>query len=159
MGTPFVYPSGRTPAPGETPSDDIITTEDLNFEWNLLTEADGPEFDIDADATAYFMPYLNPVTFRAKALNGTPPFTFTWDFGDGSPQKNGEVVKHTYRKLGHFDVWCYGKDANGEQSFIQLGVGVHMPDVYVNRLQLDPALLKNMPTPPPELLPSPAVTP
>lgn len=159
MKSPAVVISGRTPAPGETPSDDIITAADLDFEWNLLDEADGPEFDIDADATAYFMPYLTTVTFKAKALNGTPPFTFTWDFGDGTPFKTGEIVKHTFRKLGQFDVWCYGTDANGEKSFIQLGVGSFMPEVYVNRLQLDPALLKNMPTPPPELLPSPTATP
>lgn len=155
----MIAPSGWTPAPGATPSDDLVTSEDLNFEWNLLDEADGPEFDIDADATAYFMPWATPVTFRCKALNGTPPFTFIWDFGDGSPGKTGPIVKHTFAKLGRFNVWCWGKDASGEQSFIQLGVGVYMPDVYVRFLQLDPALLKTMPTPPPELLPSPTVTP
>jgi hypothetical protein len=152
-------PSGGPPPNVKPSSDDVVTPEELDFEWNLLDEASGPEFDIDADATAYFMPYLTTVTFKAKALNGSPPFTFQWDFGDGSPQKMGEVVKHTFARIGHFDVWCWGKDANGETAFIQLGVGVHMPEVYVNFLQLDPALLKTMPTPPPELIPTSTPTP
>jgi len=149
----------RTPAPGETPSDDIITPSDVDFEWNLLDEADGPEFDIDADATAYFMPYANTVTFRAKALNGSPPFTFVWDFNDGTPKKTGEIVKHTFRKIGHFNVWVEGTDANGGKSHVELGVGVHMPETYVNFLQLDPAKLKTMPTPPPEDIPTATPTP
>ena len=149
----------RTPGPGETPSDDIITPSDVDFEWNLLDEADGPDFDIDADATAYFMPYANSVTFKAKALNGSPPFTFTWDFGDGTPQKTGELVKHTFRKIGRFDVWVHGQDANGEKAHVNLSLGVVMPATYVTFLQLDPETLKNRPTPPPEDIPTPTATP
>ncbi len=29
------------------------------------------------------------VTVEAKASNGTPPFTFTWDFRDGPPPATG----------------------------------------------------------------------
>jgi hypothetical protein len=126
------------PAPAGSPG-----TDAEEFEWNLDTEASGPDFEIDADATSYYMPLPNTVTFKAKALNGTPPFTFTWNFGDGSPTETGEVVKHTYTKLGRADAVVDGKDANGETSRVTLGLLVTTPESFVQRMDLDPKLVDN----------------
>jgi hypothetical protein len=81
--------------------------------------------------------------------------TFTWNFGDGSPEVTGDMVKYTYPRLGRYEARVIGKDANGDTSLVDLGlmvVGVHD---FVARLQLDPNDYKNWPSPPP----SPAVTP
>lgn len=128
---------------------------DDDFEWNLAEEATDADFEIDADATSYFMPLPNTVTFKAKALNGTPPFTFTWNFGDGSPEGSGELVKHTYTALGTFDARATGSDASGTKSLVTLQILVTTPEDFVTQLRLDPKLLETLPSP----SPSPAVTP
>lgn len=37
------------------------------------------------------------LTFTARAWNGTPPYTFTWSFGDGTPDGSGQVTTHLYQ--------------------------------------------------------------
>jgi PKD repeat protein len=128
---------------------------DDDFEWNLAEEAMGTDFDIDADATSFFMPLPNTVTFKAKALNGTPPFTFTWNFGDGSPEVSGEIVKHTYTALGTFDARATGSDASGATSVMTLRLLVTTPEEFSTQLNFDPKLLEKLPSP----SPAPAVTP
>jgi len=148
--------SGR-PAPVATVagSPTGAAAADDDFEWNLAEEASGTDFEIDADATSYFMPLLNTVTFKAKALNGTPPFTFTWNFGDGSPEGSGALVKHTYTTLGTFDARATGSDASGSTSVVTLRLLVTTPEGFAAQLGLDPKLLETLPSP----SPSPAVTP
>ena len=128
---------------------------DDDFEWNLAEEASDTDFEIDADATSYFMPLLNTVTFKAKALNGTPPFTFTWNFGDGSPEGSGALVKHTYTALGAFDARATGRDASGSTSLVTLRLLVTTREDFATRLGLDPTLPETLPA----ASPSPAVTP
>ena len=45
-----------------------------------------------------------PVDFTATVLTGTAPFTYTWDFGDGSPIGNGNPISHSYTLAGTYDV-------------------------------------------------------
>ena len=140
------------PIPAPAASGASAGTEE-DFEFNLEEEASGPEFEIDADATSYYMPVPNTVSFKAKALNGSPPITFTWNFGDGTPEATGETPKHTYTKLGRFDAIVTGKDASGAISRVTLAVMVVEPETFVNRLQLDPKLLQNWRTPAPDATP------
>lgn len=44
-----------------------------------------------------------PVTFAASAEGGAPPYTFTWDFGDGSTA-TGPTVSHAYSPDGTYTV-------------------------------------------------------
>lgn len=135
-----------SPSPASSPQAPVAgvpAPEPENFEWNLAEEADGDEFEIDADATSYYMPAPNIVTFKAKALNGTPPYTFTWDFGDGSPPTTGELIQHTFTEVGRRDVWVVGKDATGATSAVQLGLLVTTVEEFVERGQLDRAKFEN----------------
>jgi PKD repeat protein len=133
MLTAFSVPETSPAAPPAvpvTPNPSVsafMATVDLNdfsdvadWEWNLEDEAESQDFEIDADATSFFMPQGNVVTYKAKALNGTPPFTFEWDFGDGSPKQKGEMVKHIFTALGSHDVLCVGRDASGADYTVTL---------------------------------------
>lgn len=46
-------------------------------------------------------------TYGGTAL----PYTFTWDFGDGSPLVGGAIVSHTYASAGVYDVVLTARDA------------------------------------------------
>jgi hypothetical protein len=82
------------------------------------------------------MPQGNIVAFKAKALNGTPPFKFEWDFGDGSPKVPGEMAKHQFTKAGNFDVYVKGTDASGATSIMSLGILVDHPVNFAYRKQM-----------------------
>lgn len=142
-----------------TDMNDFSDTAD--FEWNFEEEASGTDFEIDVGATTFYMPRGNIVTFKAKALNGTPPFSFTWDFGDGSPPGTGEVIKHRFEKLGNLDVMVRAKDATGATAFMELGILVHHPVDYAYRMQEDAKTIEELKTRYPDWAgsPNPAVTP
>ncbi len=53
-----------------------------------------------------------PLTWAAVASGGTPPYTFNWDFGDGS-SGTGFRVLHIYSSPGLFMVVLRVTDVNG----------------------------------------------
>jgi len=53
-------------------------------------------------------------TLIATWIGGSPPFVFSWDFGDGSPDGSGNPVAHVYQKLGSFIVTALVIDAAGQ---------------------------------------------
>ena len=108
------------------------------------------------------MPRGNIVAFKAKALNGTPPFTFSWDFADGSPHASGELVKHRFFKEGHLDVTVTGTDASGATSIMQLGLLIAHPVDYAIRTQEDEKTIEELKKRFPDWVPyspAPAITP
>src|SRR5207244_10404526 len=42
----------------------------------------------------------SPVTFTATVTGGTSPYSFTWDFGDGSTAGTTNPITHTYTAKG-----------------------------------------------------------
>ncbi len=56
----------------------------------------------------------SPAVFTATA-EGTAPFTFTWDFGDGI-SGTGQVVAHTYAATGTYTVMLLGQNYCGEET-------------------------------------------
>ena len=52
------------------------------------------------------------VTFTATASGGTSPYTFSWDFGDGTT-KTGTSITHSYASEGTFTVALLVTDALG----------------------------------------------
>ena len=54
--------------------------------------------------------------FRAVPAGGSPPYTFTWDFGDGSESASGETTAHTYLEAGEYHVSVEANDAYGRSA-------------------------------------------
>lgn len=51
------------------------------------------------------------VAFSGSAANGTPPYTWSWDFGDGSPLATQQNPAHTYVNPGTYQVTLTVRDA------------------------------------------------
>ena len=70
------------------------------------------------DATVYL---------TASVAFGTPPFSYTWDFGDGSTGE-GMAVTHVYTAVGDYEVMLMVENACGEASIadtVTVEPGVH----------------------------------
>lgn len=137
VGTPGAM---ATPAP--VASDAAAATDDDEPLFKFAEEPDDPnEFEIDADATAYYFPVGSGVSFKAKALNGKPPFKFEWHVGkDGAVAATGEDFDHVFKDLGRIDVFCVGEDATGAKSSVNLVLLSVTADEYGRQdgLKFDP---------------------
>jgi len=51
-----------------------------------------------------------PVQFSSSVGEGTPPYTYEWDFGDGETS-DSQNPKHTYENAGTYDVYLYVIDS------------------------------------------------
>jgi hypothetical protein len=54
--------------------------------------------------------------FEANAEGGTEPYTFSWDFGDGSQQGDEQSIDHTFENPGTYDVTLTVTDSAGEST-------------------------------------------
>jgi len=54
------------------------------------------------------------VTMKAIVVGGTPPFTFSWDWADGSNNSTGSPASHEYTTVGNFTVRVLATDSLGE---------------------------------------------
>jgi PKD repeat protein len=52
--------------------------------------------------------------FETEAEGGTEPYTFSWNFGDGSPQSNEQNTEHTFANPGTYVVSLTVTDSAGE---------------------------------------------
>ena len=64
----------------------------------------------------FSFPPTNPVagqtvTFSGTATGGTPPYTFTWAWGDGTPAGSGQTVGHAFASPGTFTVMLTVRDS------------------------------------------------
>src|SRR5881296_2264573 len=66
------------------------------------------------------------VTFTASATGGTQPYSYSWDFGDGSTS-NGQSVNHSYLLTGTYTVTLTVNDANGATVSTSQTVTVSIP--------------------------------
>jgi PKD repeat protein len=68
------------------------------------------------------------VSFAAtEPLMGTPPFTYTWDFGDGFGDV-GQAVNHAYGAADDYEVTLMVENACGEASIaetVTVEMGMH----------------------------------
>jgi PKD repeat protein len=69
------------------------------------------------------------VEFGATVAGGTEPYTFNWDFGDGSSGSSGDeqTVAHTYNEPGIYTVTLTVIDANGQEVTSNLEITVNEP--------------------------------
>lgn len=68
-------------------------------------------------ANALEAPPGEPITFTVIAAGGRPPYTFTWDFGDGTPtvETAGLTIAHSYQSEGTYVVRATATDTIGQR--------------------------------------------
>jgi PKD repeat protein len=67
------------------------------------------------------------VTFTAEVSGGEPPYTVSWDFGDGSEPVTGPEAAHTYELAGTYG-WVFSvRDATGGRVRCEGDVVVTLP--------------------------------
>src|SRR5918996_296396 len=93
--------------PPPPPDETITTTPPATTEGEPLSAS----FSIDSTngdtAPATFL-------FEADAQGGTGPYTYIWNFGDGSPQGSGISIHHTFEQAGTYDVTLAVIDSTGQ---------------------------------------------
>jgi hypothetical protein len=65
-----------------------------------------------------------PAIFVATSFGGTPPYIFSWNFNDGSPEIRGTKVSHAFSRPGEYQVTVTAIDAAGFTTTAQHRVGV-----------------------------------
>jgi hypothetical protein len=67
-----------------------------------------------------------PATFEfgTDIRGGVPPYTFDWDFGDGSQESNSESVVHTFDEPGTYTVTMTVVDSVGQAGSASIGITV-----------------------------------
>ncbi len=53
------------------------------------------------------------VKFTSTVEDGTPPYSYKWDFGDGTPASTDANPAHVYQKEGEFTVTLSVTDSKG----------------------------------------------
>jgi len=69
---------------------------------------------IATNATSGIIPFT--VNATVNAIGGTPPYQFTWDFGDNTQQATGNIVSHTYSVPGTYVLKVTALDTYGNQT-------------------------------------------
>jgi PKD repeat protein len=62
------------------------------------------------------------VTFSASTAGGTSPYTYTWQFGDGSANATGGTVSHRFDGVGNYTVVVTANDTVGRSSVVSMFV-------------------------------------
>jgi PKD repeat protein len=79
--------------------------------------------EIISNGTVGFAPAT--FEFEPNVTGGTEPYTYNWDFGDGSEGGQQQTVVHTFNEAGIYTVALTVTDANGEQANDTLQVTVN----------------------------------
>jgi PKD repeat protein len=66
---------------------------------------------VTSDATPLTGPALLSVNFTSSVAGGTTPYTYSWDFGDGSAPSTAPAPMHIYNQVGVFPVALTVKDS------------------------------------------------
>jgi len=114
------------------------------------------DFEIDANASSYSSYVPKTVALSVRPLNGKAPYSYVWNFGDGSIPVAGDYVVHTFTKPGNINVFVTSRDANGETATQQLLMFMVSREDWARRRGLEPA---SLPSETPWSSPTPDVTP
>src|SRR5881296_3568567 len=114
-----------------------LRTVEVNWNLQALTSNDASAtpmaefFTANPLSASFTYSPSNPapvlaVTFTASATGGTQPYSYSWDFGDGSTS-NGQSVNHSYLLTGTYTVTLTVNDANGATVSTSQTVTVSIP--------------------------------
>jgi PKD repeat protein len=95
-----------TDSSGRTVSDSILITVEPPPPPPPLTRVNIISNDTEGVAPASF-------EFRARVVGGIEPYTYSWDFGDGSGESNERIVVHTFDQAGTYVVTVMVTDSSG----------------------------------------------
>jgi len=123
--------SAQTAEPVAAVSPDTDGNDEDNANDGFVA-ADG-RFQLAVKVSQYFGPVPMTVNFAVRARNGTPPYTYVWEFGDGAPFETGESVTHTYTDLGRIFAFVHGRDTEGAQYTIQIVMFATTPEEYARQ--------------------------
>ena len=94
-----VEPSGAVPVP-QSMQEALLGASDLS---GLAVPPVGcEEFSCSAHVHVHDICEPNHWEFQASALGGTKPYSYGWDFGDGSPVTTTQNPTHTYTSPGTY---------------------------------------------------------
>lgn len=103
-----------------------------------VTSSSGLSATIQSSTTSGNVP-LN-VDFTAIAQGGVPPYSYTWNFGDGVTQTTTETtISHTYTVAGTYSVTLTVKDAVNAQATSSVSINA-IPSTPVPRIDTVSAL-------------------
>jgi PKD repeat protein len=124
---------GGTPT-GETPKPTPTTVAPAAPASPPTTAAGAKTEDDDEDMAAPLLAWADSDTdegkaplaiqFKADIEGGTPPLTYVWKFGDGTPDSTEANPKHTYQKPGKYRADLEVKDAAGDSDSDYLEIDV-----------------------------------
>jgi len=124
-GCPFIHPTSVTPenfSPTVTTTNVTPVTTTITETNGTLTASTTSQSPITTDATVTDIcatssgltatasanttsgPPPYSVNFTGSASGGTPPYTYDWNFGDGSAQSSQQNPTHVYTSTGSFTV-------------------------------------------------------
>jgi hypothetical protein len=94
----------------------------------------GGDLAVTAQATpsSGFLPLA--VSFNAGANNGTAPYSYTWDFGDGATGA-GATVPHTYEKAGNYTATVTATDSVSASASATVSVQVKVVPPVVTSIR------------------------
>ena len=92
--------------------------------------------DVTSDVTPTSGDIPLTVTCTASATGGTPPYTFTWDFGDGV-QVTGESASHTYTQAGTYSLVLSVEDGAGAGATAGVSIRAIDPNALYANAQAD----------------------
>jgi PKD repeat protein len=72
---------------------------------------------------------IAPATFEfeANVTDGTEPYTYNWNFGDGSQESDEESVDHTFEEAGSYNASLTLTDSRGQSASDSIEITVEEP--------------------------------
>ncbi|HEV2519393.1 MAG TPA: PKD domain-containing protein [Thermoplasmata archaeon] len=89
---------------------------------NVTSSGGGDSYCLDGTGEVRTHPAWENVSFAAVAWNGSPPYFFTWNPGDGAPDLSGPQGSHTYSEFGSWNANVSAFDGYGSTGSAELVV-------------------------------------
>src|SRR5918992_1017143 len=108
---------------GQEASDNLEITVNEPLPTTTITEP--LTAGIISNSTEGFAPAT--FEFEANITGGDEPYTYLWNFGDGSEESDEQTVEHTFEEAGIYNVVVTITDENGQEASDNLEITVNEP--------------------------------